>query len=335
MSTPSPRTRVVVVGGGFAGAYCARRLEQRLRAKPVDVLLIDRHNYFVFHPLLVECGTGALQPRNAIVSIRSFLRRTRFIMGDVASIDLARSTIDLRTGADETSRTITYDHLVLAPGSTTLMPPIPGLREHAYEMKSLADAVSLRDRAVQLLEQAALTEDAASRAAALRFVVIGGGYTGVETAGEFHAYLRKAARTYRGIDPAEINLTLIDRGDRLIKQLDPRLSEYTRSHLIRRGIDVRLKTSVNSIELEACVLHDGTRLPTRTVVWCAGVAPSPLLRDIDLPTAAGSSANPTHAFRASTTSGPSAIVRPTPTPPAPSTLPPRSTPHAKAPTVPT
>src|SRR2546426_133593 len=143
--------RIVIVGGGFAGAYCASRLERRLRGGEVEIVLIDRHNYFIFYPLLVEAGTGSIQPRHAVVPIRNYLRTTRFIMAKVTAIDTQRQVVRYGIeGQDE--REMDYAHLVLALGSVTSLPPLPGLKEYAYDMKTLADAIALRDRAIQLLE---------------------------------------------------------------------------------------------------------------------------------------------------------------------------------------
>src|SRR5262245_50067185 len=165
------KVRIVIVGGGFAGAYCAQALERELHPGTAEVLLLDRNNYFVFSPLLVEAGTGSLEPRHAVVSIRSFLRRTRFRMCEVAAVDLERSRVLCRApeGAPEE---IPYDHLILAPGSVTRLPAIPGLSEHGMEMKSLADAVALRDRAIRMLEAADACDDPDRRRALLHFVVV-------------------------------------------------------------------------------------------------------------------------------------------------------------------
>lgn len=281
------RTRIVIVGGGFSGAYCAAELDRKLRGKNVDVLLINGTNYFVFYPLLVECGTGALQPRNALVSLRSFFRHGRFMCARATKIDVHKREVTVRVGEGLPDETIQADHLVLALGSVTLMPPIPGLRDHAFEMKSLADAISLRDRAIHMLELASFVNDDNLRRELLHFVVVGGSFTGVETAGEFHAYMKKAARFYPRLDPSMVRMTIIDRGDRLLKALDPRLSEYTRRHFERRGIDVKLGRTITHVEARSCTLDDGSTLATRTVIWAAGVAPHPLIASIDVPTERG------------------------------------------------
>jgi len=275
--------RIVILGGGFGGAYCARALEKALRPAEAEILLIDRRNYFVFYPLLVEAGTGSLSPRHAVVSIRTFLRSASFRMAEVLDVDFAARTLTCRAGATGETAQVAFDHLVVALGSVTRMPAVPGLAEFAFEMKSLADAVALRDRAIELLEAADATADAAARRALLHFVVVGGNFTGVEVAGEFHVFLREAARRYRNVRPAECRVTLIEIADRVLGALDRELSDYATRSMRRRGMEVRLRTSVARIEADRVLLDGGESLATRTVIWCAGIAPNPLLARLGLP----------------------------------------------------
>ncbi|MHC4065186.1 MAG: NAD(P)/FAD-dependent oxidoreductase, partial [Planctomycetota bacterium] len=156
------RRRVVILGGGFGGAYCAQDLQRRLRALDAELLLIDRHNYFVFYPLLVEAGTGSLEPRHAVVSIRAFLPDTSFRVAEVAGVDTDARLVHCRVPETGGAETVEYDYLVLALGSVTNLPEVPGLREFGFELKSLADAVALRDRAIEMLELADCTDDEAA-----------------------------------------------------------------------------------------------------------------------------------------------------------------------------
>src|SRR4051794_18973159 len=293
------RPRVVIIGSGYAGAYCAQKLEKLLGVDEADVTLIDRHNYFIAYPLLIEAGTGTLQPRHAVVPIRSFLRRETFLMSEVESVDLARREVTVHVVNDDAARAVPYDHLVLALGSVTNLPPVPGLKEYGYEMKSINHAIALRDRAIQMLELASATalgttvvasgetDRAKTRdriRAMLHFVVVGGNFTGVEVAGEFQDYMEKAAREYPGLSPGDVKVTIVDRNDKVLGVLDePKLSEWAAAHLTRRGIDLRLKDSVTEVGPEHCVLKNGATLATRTVIWCAGIAPNPLLKTMDLP----------------------------------------------------
>ncbi len=275
--------RIVILGGGFGGAYCARALEKSFRPSDAEILLIDRRNYFVFYPLLVEAGTGSLSPRHAVVSIRSFLRSAQFRMAETLDVDFAARSLTCRAGATGEIAHIPFDHLVIALGSVTRMPAVPGLAEFGFEMKSLADAVALRDRAIEMLETADATTDPASRRALLHFVVVGGNFTGVEVAGEFHVFLREAARRYRNVSPSECRVSLIEIADRVLGALDHDLSDYATHEMRRRGMEIRLKTSVARIEIDRVLLDDGESLAAHTVIWCAGIAPNPLLARLGLP----------------------------------------------------
>lgn len=274
------RKRVVILGGGFGGAYCAQRLEKLARREPIDVVLIDRRNYFIFYPLLVEAGTGSLEPRHAVVSLRSFCRRTRLVMAEVTSVDATRGEVVVTLTGTTRRKRIPYDHLVLALGSVTNMPPIPGLREHGFELKSIGDSVALRDRAIQMLEIANQVEDPEERRALLRFTIVGGSYTGVEAAGELHAFMRRAARQYENIRPRDIEFLLVEYAGRILNTLDEGLSDYALRTLRDRGIRVALNSSLKSLSLDRCTLSNGEEVPTHTVVWCAGITPSPLLKSL-------------------------------------------------------
>lgn len=283
MSPSAAKSRVVILGGGFGGAYCAQALEKALHGEDVEILLIDRNNYFVFFPLLAEAGTGSLEPRHAVVSIRAFLKTSRFLMAEVLSLDPDQRSVTYRVVGADSPETIPYDHLVVALGSVTNLPDVPGLAQFGFEIKSLQDAVALRDRAIQMLELAAATPDPAKRAPLLHFVVVGGNFTGVEMAGEFHVFLREATRLYRNIEPSECGVTLVELSGRILGALPPDLSEYAAETMTGRGMSVRLNTSVTAIARDVATLSTGEVLPTRTVIWCAGIASSPLTRRLPFP----------------------------------------------------
>ncbi len=275
--------KIVILGGGFAGAYCAQALERTPSGREADILLVDRHNYFVFYPLLVEAGTGSLEPRHAVVSIRSFQRRGRFLMGEVVALDTDRRTLTIETPHGEAAKTVAYDQLVIALGSVTRLPPVPGLAEHGYQLKGLTDAVALRDRAIQLLEEADATDDPERRRALLHFLVVGSNFTGIEVAGELFVFLRDAARHYRRVERAHCRVTIVELADRVLTALDPELSRYAHDDLTRRGIDIRLGTTVNRLDSTSATLSTGETLDTHTVIWTAGIAAPPILTDFGLP----------------------------------------------------
>ena len=276
--------RIVILGAGFAGAYCAQALERKLHPASASILLLDRNNYFVFHPLLVEAGAGSLEPRHAVVSIRAFLRSTTFRMADVISLDITSRRVVCRVGGEPTTQEIGYDHLVLALGSITRLPQVPGLARYGLEMKTLADAVQLRDRAIQMLERADACDDAVRKRALLQFVVVGGNFTGVEVAGELQVLLSQARRHYPRVRPEEIGVTLVELSERILSNLDADLAEYAEQQLRRRGIALKLKTTLTAIEEDKVSFSDGEMLATHTVIWCAGIQPHPLIAQTGLPT---------------------------------------------------
>lgn len=270
------RARILIIGGGFAGAYCAQALARR-GLKNIEITLLNRNNYFVFYPLLVEAGTGGLATRHVIVSLRSFLHGCRFQMGAAIKVDEALGQVYCRIAHSDDVRRIDYDYLVIALGSVTLMPPIDGLREHGFELKSLADAGALRDHAIEMLERAENTADVAQRRALLRFVIVGGSFTGVELAGEFLDFLRAATRVYRNLGKNDVSVVLVEREDRLLPALDEDLAKYAANEMRSCGADIRLADSVKRITTDSVDLASGKTLQTNTTVWCAGVAPNPIL----------------------------------------------------------
>lgn len=276
------KPRIVILGAGFAGAYCAQRLERLVR-NDTEVVLIDRHNFFVFTPLLIEAGIGTVEPRHAVVPVRDFLTHTEFHMAWVKGLDTDRRRVQIQHIGSDAEEEIAYDHVVLALGSVTRWLDIPGLRENAFEMKHLQDAIALRDRAVELLELAASTQDESQRRELLHWVVVGANFSGAEVAGEYLAYLQRGCDRYPGLDRDLVRVTLIEIQDRILSALDPALSEKGAASMRKRGVDIRLEESVTEIGEDFARLKSGETLKTRTVIWTAGVQPSPVLGQLGLP----------------------------------------------------
>ena len=253
-------------------------------ASSTEILLINRTNYFVFYPLLMEAGTGSLQPRYAVVSIRSFLKSATFKMAQLVQLDHKNSRITYQLIGDTLHHEISYDQLVIAVGSVTRLPAVPGLREFGYEMKSLADAVALRDRAIHMLELAEAADDPTLMHERLHFVVVGGNFSGAEVAGELHTFLYHASKLYPHISHSDYKVTLIDMADRILNAIDPELSDYAFQNMTKRGIDIRLKESVKQITSRDMTLNSGANFKAQTIIWCAGVEPHPLPCDLQLPT---------------------------------------------------
>jgi NADH:ubiquinone reductase (H+-translocating) len=281
---PNPAsTRIVILGGGFAGAYCAEEFERYLQKTNCEVFLLDRHNYFIFYPFLIEAGTGGIEPRHAVVPLRPFLKKTHFHTGEIESVDPALQKVFYRIPSTDQMREVDYDHLVIALGSTTRMLNVPGMREWGREIKTLADAIALRDRAIQMLEQAESATDGIRRTASLHFVIVGGNFTGAELAGQLKALLNRASRFYRHLSSLECRVTLVEISDRILSALDPELSAYAAQHLSELGVDVRLRTSVQEVSPDWVRLSTGEQVATSTLICCAGVAPNPVVSKLNLP----------------------------------------------------
>ncbi|MCC5875590.1 MAG: NAD(P)/FAD-dependent oxidoreductase [Candidatus Sumerlaeia bacterium] len=283
MSENQKLTRIVILGGGFAGAYLAQSLERHAKRYNLHITLVDQRNYFIFYPLLVEAGIGSLEPRHAVVSLHQYLKKTTLLMGNVVSVDDDTREVHCQLAGTDFRKALPYDHLVVALGSVTRLPPVPGLGEYGLRLKTMADSVGLRDRAIQLLEIANHLEDPAQRAEWLNLVVVGGSFTGVEFAGEFQAFMAKAANSYPNISGSDVKIHLVEATDRILPALEPSLADYARQHMERRGVDIRLNQYVTRIAHAHAELSNGDKIPTRTVVWCAGIAPNPLLKEMPIP----------------------------------------------------
>lgn len=250
--------------------------------RPVVITLVNEQNNFTFTPMLVEAATSALEPRHVTVPLRGFLKRCSFVMAQVHSIDLQKQIVTVQPAFGD-ALPLEFDHLVLALGSITRMPDLDGLSEHGYGLKSMSDAMALRDRAIQMLEIANLSPGHKQRRGWLTFAVVGAGYTGVEAAGEFNAFLREAVRYYPHVRESDVRVLLIQRGDRILETLDVKLSAKASKILTKHGVQILLNDSVKTVAENSLTLHSGQTVATHTLIWTAGVVPPPLLKSLDLP----------------------------------------------------
>ncbi len=275
---PGRRRRVMILGGGFGGLYTALELERRLaKDDDVEVMLVNRENFFLFTPMLHEVAASDLDLTNIVSPVRKLLRRVRFFQGDVLAVDLEGRTVTLCHGSDGHRHEMPWDHLVLALGSITNFYGLPGLAERALTMKSLGDAMFLRNRLIACLEEAD-TECAASvRQPLLTFVVAGGGFAGVETIASVNDFLREALPYYPNVRERDLRVVLIHSGDVILPELGPSLGTYAEGRLRARGVEIFTRSRVAGVTDEGVLLKDGATLRTRTVVWTAGTSPHPLL----------------------------------------------------------
>src|SRR5437764_1507363 len=262
---------VLILGGGFAGAYVARLLRGR------TATIVSRENFMLYTPLLPEAASGTLEPRHTVVPLRVMCPRADLLLGTVESVDL-----DDRTVA-AAGRTIAWRDLVVALGAVPRTLPIPGLAEHGLSFKTLADAIYLRNHVLQQLEAADAALDEAERERRLTFVFVGAGYAGVEALAELSDLTEDALRWYPRLRAARRRWVLIDAAPRILHEIPPRLGDYAASELRSRDVEVHVEATLVSVSAGEAVLGDGTRVPTNTLVWTAGVAPNPLLREWSLP----------------------------------------------------
>ncbi len=271
--------RILILGGGFGGFYTAQGLERRLGGRH-EVVLVARENYFLYTPLLPEAAGGALEPRHLVVPLRSALRRTRVVLGEVLAVDTTARRV--RVEAPEgPPQELAYDHLVLALGSTTRMPAaVPGLAEHAVGFKSLAEAIWLRNRVLEHLEIADATSDDAARRALLTFVFVGGGYAGTEATAELFDMAREAIRFYPRLRREELRFVILEAAPTILRDLGDDFAARVQAGLVRKGIEIRTGTTLQAVQADHVVLAGGERVATRTVVWTAGVSAHPLVATI-------------------------------------------------------
>jgi NADH:ubiquinone reductase (H+-translocating) len=273
---------VVIAGGGFGGAMAARELERILPKQSARLTLVNDVNFLLYTPFLPEAAAGTLEPRHVVTPLREILDRTYLRLGRVSGHDPGARTVELTTRHGDVER-VPYDQLLLALGSVSRALPIPGLAEHATGFKSLADAIWLRNHVVETLEAANATEDPARRDELLTYVFVGGGYAGLEALAELQDFAADAMESYPRARLHGMRWVLVEATDRVLPEIDAGLAKYALRELRGRGIDIRLQTTLEEVGPTHAQLSGGERLPSRTVVWTAGVAPHPSLKQLSLP----------------------------------------------------
>jgi NADH dehydrogenase len=279
----APDKRVLIVGGGFGGVYTALRLERALRPEDrTEVTLISPENFFLFTPMLAEIVSSQIDTTHAINPMRRLFKSTHFIEGSAMGIDLNGRMVRVRypTGVEGNHA---YDHLVLAVGATTSFFGMKDVEDAAYTVKSLGDAILLRNRVIELLELAVIEHEPAGRADLLTLVVAGGGFTGVEMAGEINDLIRRAAKYYPNITPREIRVILVEARERILPEFDEGLAEFARRRLRAAGVEVRTSVRVSGASDRGVRIEGQDSIPCRTLIWSTGVAPHPVIQNSDLP----------------------------------------------------
>lgn len=274
--------RVLILGGGYGGLYAARHLERILPPHAAKVTLVNDVNFMLYTPLLPGATGGTLEPRHVVVPLREELRQTELLLGHVHSADPAARTVQVRT-VDGEEQELVYDHLLVTLGSTSRTLPVPGLREHAVGYKTLSEAIALRNRLVHSLERAEHAASEALRHQLLTYVFVGGGYAGLEGLAELQDFAVDVLDRYPRSRLHGVRFMLVEAAERVMGEISPDLAEFATRELRRRGIEVRTSTTVERVSAESIELSTGEVVPTRTVVWTAGVRPHPVIARLGLP----------------------------------------------------
>lgn len=272
---------IVIAGGGFAGANAARELEKILPRQSTRLILVNDVNFLLYTPLLPEAAAGTLEPRHVVTPLRDILKRTYLRLGAVTGHDHARRVVELTTHEGGTEE-LHYDQLLLSMGSVSRSLPIPGLDKHAIGFKSLADAIWIRNHVVETLEEANASEDPAHRAELLTYVFVGGGYAGLEALAELQDFAADAMENYPRARLQGMRWILVEATDRVLPEIDSELADYALQQLRGRGTDIRLGTTLEEVTADEIALSTGERIPTRTVVWTAGVVAHPSMQAMGL-----------------------------------------------------
>lgn len=276
------KQRILVVGAGHVGLYVALRLCKKLRSREAEVIVVDPQPHMTYQPFLPEAAAGNISPRHAVVPLRRELRRCTVVAGAVTRIEHARRTATVQPIIGP-PREIGYDHIVVAPGAVSRTLPIPGLREQGIGFKTIGEAIYLRNHVLDRLDVAAATTDPDTRRCALTFVFVGGGYAGIEALAEMEDMARDALKYYPELTADDMRWVLVEATQRVLPEVDRDMGAYTVQQLLKRNMDIRLDTRLESCVDGLVVLSDGDRFRADTIVWTAGVRPSPMLNDTDLP----------------------------------------------------
>jgi NADH dehydrogenase len=276
------KQRIVVVGAGHVGLYAALRLSKKLNARRAEVVVIDPQPHMTYQPFLPEAAAGNISPRHSVVPLRRELKKCRIVSGEVTRIEHDRKTVTIQPIEGPTTE-MRYDHIIVAPGSVSRTLPIPGLRERGIGFKTIGEAIYLRNHILDRLDIAAITPDESARKANLTFVFVGGGYAGIEALAEMEDVVRDALQYYPELKQEEVRFVLVEATNRILPEVGPDMGAYTARQLDARGIDLRLDTRLDSCVDGHVKLSDGTEFQSETLVWTAGVKPSPMLDRTDLP----------------------------------------------------
>lgn len=275
-------TRILILGGGYVGLYTALGLQKMLRANEASVTVVDPQPHMTYQPFLPEAAAGAIEPRHVVVPLRRVLKRCHVLTARVTKIDHEDKAVTVEA-ADGHIEQLHYDVLVVALGAVARLLPIPGLAEQGIAIKTIGEAIYLRNHVLTKLDEASSTLDPELRKRLLTFTVVGGGFAGIEALAELEDMSRFATRYYENIDPDDIRWVLVEAAGRILPEVRETLGVWTVEQLEKRGIEVYLSTAAKSFENGHVALSDGTEFESDTIIWTAGVKANPVLMNSDLP----------------------------------------------------
>jgi NADH:quinone reductase (non-electrogenic) len=273
------RAKIVIIGGGFAAVKCARTLRKTLPREECQIVVYSRENHMVFHPLLADVAGASIHPDSAAATIRQMLPGVDCSTETVESIDISAGQIEIQNDHGQLEQT-NYDHLVIACGAESNLGIIPGMSDHAFPFKTMRDAVALRSHIIDQLETAEACREPQRRQFHLSFVIIGGGFSGVELAGEVNDLIRDSTRFYRNFTESDISMTLVHNQDQILPEVSPRLRDFALKKMQRAGIKVLLKTSAAAATPEGVGLQDGSLIRAATVVCTIGTTSSSIVQHL-------------------------------------------------------
>ena len=274
-------SRIIILGGGFAGVKCAATLRKYLPESEYEIIVFSRENHMVFYPLLAEVAAASVNPKDMAASLRQLLKNTRCRTEEVIDIDLPNSQI-VYEGTDSDKRTMHYDQLVIACGNTTNLAFIPGMADHALPLKSVADALTIQAHVIGQLEKAEVAETSEEKKWCLSFVIVGGGFSGVEIAGALNDFVKSSSRFYSNFTKEDVTVTLVHSHNQILPEVGPKLREFARQRMEEHGVRFCLNSSASACTPEGVGLKDGAFLKAGTVICTIGSRALPMIERLEL-----------------------------------------------------
>jgi len=276
------RKRILILGGGFAGVKCARTLTKHLPPGEYEIVLFNRENHMVFHPLLAEVASAAVQPKDVAAPLRQLLRGVKCRTEDVLSIDITENKVEYE-GYDGKRRSMDYEHVVISCGTTSNLALVPGMDDHAFALKTVGDALALQAHIMEMLEKAEVCEDELMKRYYLSFIVVGGGFSGAEVAGEINDLVRKSRKFFSTITEKDITVTVVHSGDHILPEMSLSLRTFAERKMKEAGVSMQLNAVAAAATSEGVILKNGTILSAATIVCTIGTTTLPVINRIDLP----------------------------------------------------